>query len=148
MEMAENKVEEASPEIQAQTIGQLLNSIAALKKSGLLGLLNYLAEKSDDTFLTVADDPVIMRLAGLLATLGRGIEKVDGTQYAKAKMAMEDLTNCAFNALGNIDVSKERKLGLMGLMRALGDPDVAQGLGILIDIAKGLGACARSKKSQ
>ncbi len=146
--MVEGNVEEVSPEVQAQTLGELLNSVAALKRSGLLGLLNYLAEKSDDTFLTVADDPVLMRLAGLLATLGRGIEKVDGTQYAKAKMAVEDLTNCAFNALGNVDVSKPRKLGLLGLTRALGDPDVSQGLGILLDIAKGLGACARSKKSQ
>jgi len=146
--MAEGNLEEVSPEVQAQTLGELLNSIAALKKSGLLGLLNYLAERSDDTFLTVADDPVLMRLAGLLATLGRGVEKVDGIQYAKAKMAVEDLTSCAFNALGNVDVSKPRKLGLMGLMRALGDPDVSQGLGILLDIAKGLGACARSKKSQ
>lgn len=146
--MTEGKVEEVSPEVQAQTIGELLNAIASLKKSGILGLINYLAEKSDDTFLTIADDPVIMRLAGLLATLGRGIEKVDGIQYAKAKMAVEDLATCAFNALGDIDVSKPRKLGLMGLMRALGDPDVSQGLGILLDLAKGLGACARSKKKE
>ena len=62
--MVEGNVEEVSPEVQAQTLGELLNSVAALKKSGLLGLLNYLAEKSDDTFLTVADDPVLMRLAG------------------------------------------------------------------------------------
>ncbi|PMP60922.1 MAG: hypothetical protein C0171_01690 [Caldisphaera sp.] len=147
--MAENEgVEEVSPEIQAQTLSMLLNSISSLKKSGLLGLINYLAEKSDDTFLTMSDDPVIMRLVGLLATLSRGVEKVDGVQFAKAKMTVEDLTTCAINAMSSVDITKPRKLGLMGLMRSLGDPDVSQGLGILLDIAKNLGACARSKKKE
>ncbi len=146
--MSENNIEEIPPEVQAQALSQLLSSIISLKRSGLLGLINYLAEKADDTFLAISDDPVLMRLAGLLASLGRGVEKVDGTQFAKAKMGIEDLASCTMNAIADVDLAKPRKLGVMGLMSALRDPDVSQGIGILLDIAKNLGACARSKKKE
>jgi Protein of unknown function (DUF1641). len=48
-------------------------------------------------------------------------------------------------SLGKLDLSKPKSVGLLGLMRSLSDPDVSQGLGILLDIMKQLGACARGK---
>ncbi len=135
----------APPEVQAEALAQLLDSIVALKKSGLLGLLTHLADKADESFLAVATDPALMRLMAVLASLSYGISKVDATDLSNAQNNLTDLSSCAFEALGKVNLSEPKKVGLMGLLRSLNDPDVSQGLGILLDLAKQLGACVRAK---
>ncbi|MGC9210280.1 MAG: DUF1641 domain-containing protein, partial [Acidilobus sp.] len=58
---------------------------------------------------------------------------------------LADIAGCALRSLGSVDLSQPRKIGLFGLISKLGDPDVSQGLGVLLDLLKGLGACIRSK---
>ncbi|MCI4459651.1 MAG: DUF1641 domain-containing protein [Acidilobus sp.] len=136
---------EVPPEVQAQALAQLLDAIVGLKRSGLLGLLSYLADKADESFLAAATDPALMRLLAVLASLQRGITKVDADDLSRAQNNLEDLTSCAFKALGSVDLSQPRRIGLFGLLNKLNDPDISQGLGILLDIAKGLGSCVRAK---
>jgi len=136
---------EAPPEVQAQALAQLLDAIVGLKRSGLLGLLSYLADKADESFLAAATDPALMRLLAVLASLQRGITRVDADDLSRAQNNLEDLTSCAFKALGSVDLSQPRRIGLFGLLNKLNDPDISQGLGILLDIAKGLGSCVRAK---
>jgi len=136
---------EAPPEVQAQALAQLLDAIVGLKRSGLLGLLSYLADKADESFLAAATDPALMRLLAVLASLQRGITRVDADDLSRAQNNLEDLTSCAFKALGSVDLSQPRRIGLFGLLNKLNDPDISQGLGILFDIAKGLGSCVRAK---
>jgi len=136
---------EAPPEVQAQALAQLLDAIVGLKRSGLLGLLSYIADRADESFLAAATDPALMRLLAVLASLQRGITRVDAVDLSRAQNNLEDLTSCAFKALGSVDLSQPRKIGLIGLLNKLNDPDISQGLGILFDIAKGLGSCVRAK---
>ena len=136
---------EVPPEVQAQALAQLLDSIVALKKSGLLGLLSYLAERADESFLAAATDPALMRLMAVLAALQQGLIRVDSDDLSRAQNNIGDLTGCAFKALGSIDLSQPRRVGLFGLLSKLSDPDISQGLGVLLDILKGMGACVRSK---
>ena len=136
---------EVPPELQAQALAQLLDAIVGLKRSGLLGLLSYLADKADESFLAAATDPALMRLLAVLASLQRGITRVDADDLSRAQNNLEDLTSCAFKALGSVDLSQPRRIGLIGLLNKLNDPDISQGLGILLDIAKGLGSCVRAK---
>lgn len=136
---------EVPPELQAQALAQLLDAIVGLKRSGLLGLLSYLADKADESFLAAATDPALMRLLAVLASLQRGITKVEAEDLSRAQNNLEDLTSCAFKALGSVDLSQPRRIGLIGLLNKLNDPDISQGLGILLDIAKGLGSCVRAK---
>jgi len=136
---------EAPPEVQAQALAQLLDAIVGLKRSGLLGLLSYIADKADESFLAAATDPALMRLLAVLASLQRGITRVDADDLSRAQNNLEDLTSCAFKALGSVDLSQPRRIGLFGLLNKLNDPDISQGLGILLDIAKGLGSCVRAK---
>jgi len=100
---------EVPPEVQAQALAQLLDAIVGLKRSGLLGLLSYLADKADESFLAAATDPALMRLLAVLASLQRGITRVDADDLSRAQNNLEDLTSCAFTALGRTDVSEERK---------------------------------------
>ncbi|MCG2881588.1 MAG: DUF1641 domain-containing protein, partial [Acidilobus sp.] len=136
---------EVPPEVQAQALAQLLDAIVGLKRSGLLGLLSYLADRADESFLAAATDPALMRLLAVLASLQRGITRVDADDLSRAQNNLEDLTSCAFKALGSVDLSQPRRIGLFGLLNKLNDPDISQGLGILLDIAKGLGSCVRAK---
>ncbi len=136
---------EVPPEVQAQALAQLLDAIVGLKRSGLLGLLSYIADRADESFLAAATDPALMRLLAVLASLQRGITRVDAVDLSRAQNNLEDLTSCAFKALGSVDLSQPRRIGLIGLLNKLNDPDISQGLGILFDIAKGLGSCVRAK---
>ncbi len=138
-------VSEVPPEVQAQALAQLLDSIVALKRSGLLGLLSYLADRADESFLAAATDPALMRLVAVLAALQQGLARVDAEDLSRAQNNVSDLTGCAFRALGSVDLSKPRRIGLFGLLNKLSDPDVSQGLGILLDILKGMGSCVKSK---
>ena len=134
---------EVPPEVQAQALAQLLDAIVGLKRSGLLGLLSYLADKADESFLAAATDPALMRLLAVLASLQRGIARVDADDLSRAQNNLEDLTSCAFTALGRTDVSEERRLGLLGTADKLMDPDVQTSLWVILEVAKQLGRCVR-----
>jgi uncharacterized protein YjgD (DUF1641 family) len=116
-----------------------------LKRSGLLGMLSYLADKAEDSFLSVATDPALTRLMALLASISYGISKVPADDLALAQLSLQDFTRCSVSALGRVDVTEERRYGALGLGYRLGDPDVGTSLWILIQIAKGLDRCVRER---
>jgi len=138
------------PEVDlgAASLVKLLDAIVGLKKSGLLGLLSYIADKADESFLAAATDPALMRLLAVLASLQRGITKVDADDLSRAQNNLEGLTSCAFTALGRTDVSEERKLGLLGAADKLMDPDVQISLWVILEVAKQLGRCVRESSGK
>jgi len=133
------------PEVDlgAASLAKLLDAIVGLKRSGLLGLLSYLADRAEESFLAAATDPALMRLLAVLASLQRGITRVDADDLSRAQNNLEDLTSCAFTALGRTDVSEERRLGLLGAADKLMDPDVQTSLWVILEVAKQLGRCVR-----
>ncbi|ESQ25941.1 MAG: hypothetical protein OSP8Acid_02220 [uncultured Acidilobus sp. OSP8] len=130
------------------SVVKLLDAIVGLKRSGLLGLLSYLADKADESFLAAATDPALMRLLAVLASLQRGITRVDADDLSRAQNNLEDLTSCAFTALGRTDVSEERRLGLLGAADKLMDPDVQTSLWVILEVAKQLGRCVRESSGK
>ena len=130
-------------DLGAASLAKLLDAIVGLKRSGLLGLLSYIADKADESFLAAATDPALMRLLAVLASLQRGITRVDADDLSRAQNNLEDLTSCAFKALGRTDVSEERRLGLLGAADKLMDPDVQTSLWVILEVAKQLGRCVR-----
>jgi len=138
------------PEVDlgAASLAKLLDAIVGLKRSGLLGLLSYIADKADESFLAAATDPALMRLLAVLASLQRGITKVDADDLSRAQNNLEGLTSCAFKALGRTDVSEERKLGLLGAADKLMDPDVQTSLWVILEVAKQLGRCVRESSGK
>ncbi len=138
------------PEVDlgAASLAKLLDAIVGLKRSGLLGLLSYIADRADESFLAAATDPALMRLLAVLASLQRGVSKVDADDLSRAQNNLEDLTSCAFRALGRMDVSEERKLGLLGAADKLMDPDVQTSLWVILEVAKQLGRCVRESSGK
>ena len=64
------------------------------------------------------------------------------------KMNLEELTYCTLNALAAAKSSEAKRVGLFGMLSALRDLDVQLGLGLLLAIAKNLGACIRSQAAK
>ena len=126
-------------------MAQLLDSIVALKRSGLLGLLSYLADRADESFLAAATDPALMRLMAVLAALQQGLLRVDSEELSRAQNNIGDLTGCALRALGSVDVAEERRLGLLGTADKLRDPDLQTALWVILEVAKALGRCLRER---
>jgi len=135
-------------DLGAASLAKLLDAIVGLKRSGLLGLLSYIADKADESFLAAATDPALMRLLAVLASLQRGITRVDADDLSRAQNNLEDLTSCAFKALGRTDVSEERRLGLLGAADKLMDPDVQTSLWVILEVAKQLGRCVRESSGK
>jgi uncharacterized protein YjgD (DUF1641 family) len=49
-----------------------------------------------------------------------------------------DLLNRAADLPARVDVTRAQPVGLFGLLGAMGDPDIRQGLGVLLELTKGL----------
>ena len=148
--MAEEKeVAEVKARLEAETeaLTTLLKLAAKLKESGLLDLLETAAEKYEELLLyTSSDQRVYHALAALEAVLN-GLKNADPWKY---KLALEATTSCLIEAFDVNEMQKVKPVkGVLGLLRALSDPNVAMGLGLLIHIAGKLGACmARMQKQQ
>ncbi|WP_117353947.1 DUF1641 domain-containing protein [Acidilobus sp. 7A] len=135
------------PNVDVGTLAlvELVEAVVKLKRSGILGMLSYLADKAEESFLAAATDPALMRLLALLASVSYGVSKVSADDIANAQNALQDLARCSITALGRVDVTEERRYGALGMGYRLRDPDVGASLWILIQIAKGLGRCVRER---
>ncbi len=71
---------------------------------------------------------------------------VGPSEFARARRNLEATSECLFAGLSKADPAKAPKPGTFGLLRALGDERVRKGLGILIELARGLGECALEKE--
>ena len=149
MKLEENNqnIVDKSTENIIESVKDLLTAMEELKKSGILEMLTYFAKNANEAFLSVANDPTLIRGLAILAALLRGLEKADADMLSGAQNNLSEITKCAINSLGNIDMKKKRKLGLLGLLQSLNDPDISYGLALLLELAKGIGACA-SKNNQ
>ena len=135
------------PHVDVGTVAvvELLEAIVNLKRSGLLGMISYLADKAEDSFLSAATDPALMRLMAILASVNLGLGRLSGDELASAQNNIEDLTRCGITAMGNVDLFEDRKLGALGAGYMLRDPDVGTSLWVLLQIAKNLGRCVRER---
>lgn len=129
----------------AAALSEFLTSLSRLKESGLLGMINYLANNGEDAFLAIATDPAIMRLLALAASIAQGVMKTDAETLSKAQNNLSDIGSCGLTALGRVNLYEPRKLGLLGAADRLMDPDVGTSLWLVLEVLRGLGSCVRSR---
>ncbi len=139
----EEVLEKTLDEKSMEALITLAETAAKLKESGILDMLETIAEKYEELLLyTSSDHRVYHALAALEAVL-TGLKKSDPWRY---KPALEKMTECLVNAFDPETLQEARPVqGVFSLMKALRDPDVAKGLGVLIAIAKSLGRCVSSR---
>ncbi|MCE4602024.1 MAG: DUF1641 domain-containing protein [Desulfurococcales archaeon] len=137
---------ESRSEYEAQALKDLIEVAVALKKSGMLDLLKALSERSEELMTLMADDITLYRALGLMDAAGSGLDKVDPDDIIDSKQTIEDLTRCTIRSMAEVSRKGVKPVGLTGMLGALRDKDVQVGLGLLIQLAKGLGACYSSRK--
>ena len=138
------KLLEMLDEKSLEALVSLAEAAAKLKESGLLDLLTTMAEKYEELLLYTSSDRRVYHALGLVEAMLTGMKNVDPW---KAKPAVEKLTECIMTALSPETIEKAEPVkGVLSLMRALKDPNVAKGLGILLSLAAALGKCASGGK--
>lgn len=116
---------------------------ARLKETGLLDLLVVLAENYDEALGMVTGEEAGAGLALAAAAL-RGAARGGG---AAAARGVEEAVSCLVEALGRSPVAGAEPVGLTGLIRALADPRVARGLGVLLSLAAAIGECVERRSA-
>ncbi len=131
----EEKMEEAGKALE-----ELLDIMTKLKESGLLDMLKAMVERYEDLMTYMAQDRRLFKAMVMVEGALNGIEEADA---AKLKYASMGLSQCSTKALEEVMDKGVEPVGLMGLLKALRDPDVMYGLGLMIAMAKSVGKCFR-----
>lgn len=124
----------------------LMEVAVYLKESGILDLLRIVAERSSELLALIGNDPAVHRASALAGGATRGITRLKPEEIVAAKQSIEKLTECTLRSIAAVDPAEAEPVGLFGMLGALRDRDVQRGLGLLLAIAKNLGACTAAKK--
>ncbi len=135
--MAENdeKIMEKISENQ-ETLEKVIDRIVMLEKTGALETLQDFA-----AFIKVAEDTlsdeIVKKNAELITNLGLVSAKFTSE---RALMLLDSIGD----AICRCEKEPE-PVGIVGLMRALSDPDVKLAMGFLVNLAKSLGKALRER---
>ena len=142
--MAAQQFEMGDEEIEA--LKTLVEVAVKLKESGMLDMLRVIAEKGMELLPMIQNDIPVQRAAALADAALRAIERLSPEETLRVKLNTQTVAECTFKALASVEASRVKPVGMGGMLSALRDKDVQTGLGLLLAIAKALGACIRSKQ--
>ena len=133
------RVEITLDERSAEALLDLLKALAKLKESGLLDMIATMTEKYEEALLYTSSDHRVYHALAMIEAALNGLKNADPWRY---KPAVEAMTSCLVSALDPEEMRKAKPVkGVVSLLRALSDPNVARGLGLLLHLAGKLGAC-------
>ncbi len=128
---------QAEEEINEEVLKQLVDLINNLEKKNVLKLLNSIVEKSDEliesltTWLLKPDN--INAIKNLLLIVGFS-KNVEFDKLQKLTFALSKGIN-----KGVEEMKKEKKLGLISIIRMINDPDINRSIRVILAILKGMG---------
>ncbi len=125
-----------------KALERTLEMLVKLKESGTLDLIATLVEKMEDLMEVGMSDKKLHHALALGDAALSGLEEVDPISLKKN---VEKLSECTMKALSDESLTNAKPVGLLGLLSAIRDPDVATGLGLLLAMAKSLGKCIRGQ---
>ncbi len=138
-----NELDPQKIEELARALERLAEAAAKLQESGVLGMLTAMMEKGEEILEIGMNDRRVHHALAALDAAMNPLEEVDPVTF---KENIESLTECTLKALNSEDfVKRARSVGMLGLLKALKDPDIAAGLGVMLYLAKVMGACLRKK---
>ena len=125
----------------------LLEQLIELKRSGIIDSLMLIVNRFDELLEYLFQEPTLFRLLSILVDGGLGaVKNLDTSDVLKIKDTLRTLGSCVGKNISPETITNAQPVkGLMGLWRALGDPDVQRGLGIALALLKQLGKCSQQK---
>jgi uncharacterized protein YjgD (DUF1641 family) len=121
----------------ADDLADALETIVALQRNGTLDNLVELAELAS-LATDAMDDEMVTSLAGTGSDVG---ELADTATDPDTRRGLER----ALGGIGSAERADAEPVGMLGLARALRNPDVRAGLGYVVAIAEGLGQSTREE---
>jgi len=119
----------------ADDLAEGVETVAQLQRTGTLDDLLELAELASLASAAM-DDEMVMSLASTGARLGEVADTAADDDVARG---LEDV----LAALGEASSDEPERVGAIGLVKAVRDPDVQAGLGVVISLARALGQQTR-----
>ena len=120
-----------------ESLAESLETLATMQETGTLDDLANFAQMVS-LMQAAMDDEMVMTLAQTGSRLGEVADTAADDQVASG---IEDL----LNALGEASAEEQEPVGAIGLVRSIRDPDVKAGLGVLLSVARALGAQSRDE---
>jgi uncharacterized protein YjgD (DUF1641 family) len=120
---------------QAPTLEKLADMLEKMEKSGALSFFGHVSENFGEG-LGMAMDPQVLKLFSHLANILDILSRIEPSAIGMLASAIERGLSETFS----LDVIKDPpKLGLVGILKQLSDPDVQKALGIIFLFLKALG---------
>ena len=138
-----------SPEISDEDLRALVADLIELEKSGTLDVIVTAVKKMDELLQYLFQEPALYRLLAVLLDGSLGAARqLEAEDVVGLKATISQLGGCVAKSAELEKLKSAKPLGLGGLMKAMGDPDVQKGLGITIELLRALGKCASSEKKR
>ncbi len=125
-------------EVEGKSIEELVELLLKLKESGLLDTLKAMLERYEDLMTLLAQDTRMFHAMAVMEGALNGLEEADP---GKLKWATMGMVNCLTKGMEEVYDGKVEKVGLVGLLKALREPEVMYGLGMLLTMARAMGKC-------
>lgn len=118
------------------TVPQVIFYLDDLEQKGIFRMLNKGLEVMKKISASFSDDD--------MDQIGDGVVRLMGTLKKLTAPEALDFLDKAADIPAAVDVSGAKNRGLFGLMGAMGEPEVKEGMGIAIELTKGLTALKAS----
>jgi uncharacterized protein YjgD (DUF1641 family) len=124
-------------EIKGETLEELAKLLNNLEEKKILKFLNSFLEKSDEmleVILTWMNRPENTNMIKNFFLIFGFLKNVEFEKLNKIAKALAHGINKAYDELG-----KEKKIGIIGILRAINDPDINRSIRVILAILKGMG---------
>ncbi|MEB3844114.1 MAG: DUF1641 domain-containing protein [Desulfurococcales archaeon] len=135
-------------EAEVEALKELVDLAVQMKKAGIIDALRELLTDYEGKMAVLSNDVALFRLIALASVVLDATRRLEPEGVQKIKRNSEEAMYCALRSLEELDPSKVKPVGLGGLLSALRDKDVQTGLGLLVGLAKNLGACVRGSSQE
>jgi uncharacterized protein YjgD (DUF1641 family) len=136
---------EAAEIISDEDLRAVLQDLVELEKSGTLDVAVIAVKKMDELLQYLFQEPALFRLLAILLDGSLGaMRQLDAEDVIELKGTVQNVGGCIAKSLGEEKIRAAKPLGLSGLLKAMGDPEVKKGIGVTVELLKALGRCASS----
>jgi uncharacterized protein YjgD (DUF1641 family) len=118
--------------LMKSSVPQSIFFLDELEQKGVFRLINLGIEFLKQVGSTYSEDQ--------LQQIGTGLVRLIGTLHKLTRPEALELLERAADVPARVDLSTAKPLGAWGMLGALGDPQVKQGMGVLMALTRGLAA--------
>jgi len=124
-------------EISEESLNEIIKLLKNLQNKNAIKFLNSFLEKSDeilDAFLSWINRPENTNIVQNLLLVVGFSKNVEFEKFKKIIKALAYGINKGYE-----EIEKENKIGVVGLLRALRDPDINRSIRLILSILKSMG---------